>query len=380
MTISSIMPSALKAFLGQIEELGFSLCLVGGAPRDFLLKNKLVHDLDFEIRNLETNILKQYLEKQTIKFTELPYQILRVKFEDFDLEFSAPREEEALLDNKSHHYFKATLNCKLDYKLAFKRRDFSINAIGIELNLKEGLETIIDPYGGIVDLKQKVLQKISDDFYLDPVRFLRLIRFSIKYGFKISSDLQKNLTRFDLSELSIYHFNEEMMKSESPGAFINRFNELVLQNRIVVSSEISFIQKIKCPEELKTHEEILVFVFLNHKEQVEQLLRLFFIPEKKLKDLKSFYTSWNLIKNTLKIDLEKLASTPYSQLLSPGILSDMKNLEDKKEWRKYFSEELKFGWDKWSDIIVESKTLEEILPPMRSYYRYYLALKREFLK
>ena len=52
--IESFSPE-LTAFLEEIEQLGFSLCLVGGATRDYLLSKHLGHDLDFEIRSSAEN-------------------------------------------------------------------------------------------------------------------------------------------------------------------------------------------------------------------------------------------------------------------------------------------------------------------------------------
>ena len=66
------------------------------------------------------------------------------------------------------------------------RRDLTINAIGYNLCSSE----TIDPFGGVIDLNNRILQKISDDFYRDPVRALRLIRFKLLLNFDISSDIE----------------------------------------------------------------------------------------------------------------------------------------------------------------------------------------------
>lgn len=62
------------------------------------------------------------------------------------------------------------------------RRDLTINAIA--QNTKTG--EIIDPFGGVQDIEDKVLKHVSDAFMDDPVRVLRLARFSAKFpDFKI---------------------------------------------------------------------------------------------------------------------------------------------------------------------------------------------------
>lgn len=57
------------------------------------------------------------------------------------------------------------------------RRDLTINAIA---RANDG--SLIDPYGGIADLKTKVLRHVSPAFVEDPVRILRLARFSARFA------------------------------------------------------------------------------------------------------------------------------------------------------------------------------------------------------
>lgn len=56
------------------------------------------------------------------------------------------------------------------------RRDLTINAMAIDL---EG--DVVDPYGGLHDLHNKILRHTSDAFKEDPVRVLRLARFAARY-------------------------------------------------------------------------------------------------------------------------------------------------------------------------------------------------------
>lgn len=58
-----------------------------------------------------------------------------------------------------------------------KRRDLTINAMAQDLD-----GTIIDPYGGQQDLQQHMLRHVSEAFSEDPVRILRIARFTARYG------------------------------------------------------------------------------------------------------------------------------------------------------------------------------------------------------
>lgn len=62
-----------------------------------------------------------------------------------------------------------------------RRRDLTINAIAQTVDGK-----LIDPYGGVADLRAKVLRHVSAAFAEDPVRILRVARFAARFGdFKV---------------------------------------------------------------------------------------------------------------------------------------------------------------------------------------------------
>lgn len=63
------------------------------------------------------------------------------------------------------------------------RRDLTINAMA-----KDSQGNIIDPYHGQEDLKNHVLRHVSKHFAEDPVRILRIARFSARYNFSIHPD------------------------------------------------------------------------------------------------------------------------------------------------------------------------------------------------
>ena len=73
------------------------------------------------------------------------------------------------------------------------RRDFTVNAIAED----EG-GALIDPYGGIADLKAGILRHVSPAFAEDPVRILRAARFVARFGFAIAPEtmeLMKEMAR-----------------------------------------------------------------------------------------------------------------------------------------------------------------------------------------
>lgn len=70
--------------------------------------------------------------------------------------------------------FHAAPEVTLEEDLA--RRDLTINAIA---QAHDG--TLIDPYGGQADLRQRVLRHVSEAFVEDPVRLLRLARLAARF-------------------------------------------------------------------------------------------------------------------------------------------------------------------------------------------------------
>ncbi|WP_291928117.1 multifunctional CCA addition/repair protein [Limnohabitans sp.] len=80
----------------------------------------------------------------------------------------------------------------LDEDLA--RRDLTVNAMAVPEALAHQAPTtwtgqIVDPYGGQRDLQAKVLRHVTDAFAEDPVRILRLARFSARFAdFSVAGD------------------------------------------------------------------------------------------------------------------------------------------------------------------------------------------------
>ena len=71
------------------------------------------------------------------------------------------------------------------------RRDLTMGAMAGVLDWRTGeVSHVFDPFGGSEDLKNKVLRHVSDDAFVeDPVRVLRLARFSARYSdFTLAAD------------------------------------------------------------------------------------------------------------------------------------------------------------------------------------------------
>ncbi len=223
--------------LVEISRRGFCLTLVGGAVRDYLLTGELSHDLDFEIKHKflydedewkrKLDALFSHLSSfdNSLEIRELKYNIFRVKLNDFELEFSSTRIEK-INEDQGHNYFDPVFISNLSSEEAFSRRDLTVNAIGIFFGVPGSEEefSLVDPYGGIDDLNDKLLRNINDNFFFDYVRLLRLLRFKNVLGFNICEDLYKELGRFNLSRATNHYIFYEFKKcfhSKDPLNFLN---------------------------------------------------------------------------------------------------------------------------------------------------------------
>jgi len=106
------------------------------------------------------------------------------------------------------------------------RRDFTINAIARDpVN-----QQLIDPYGGVQDIKQRVLRHVSQAFVEDPVRVLRAARFLARlapYGFSLAAEtaqlMQQMVGSGELDALVPERVWQELRRalaSPKPSAFL----------------------------------------------------------------------------------------------------------------------------------------------------------------
>lgn len=248
--LAGLLPKELIRLSLFIQRNGFSVGIVGGAVRNFFLFGDPGEDFDLEIRPLEhvPNLLSLYQEllkrlKSAHEVEVLNYQVARVAFSDFVCEISLPRIEH--FNGDIHHSnFEAEYIADMDYSQGFKRRDFTLNAMCVKLGEKL---TLIDPLGGYEDLLNKELIPCSEDFYKDPVRFLRAVRFATKYNFVIANEiLDKLQAQTDLT-FTDHYLRQEAKKSEHPFTFFQNLLRLwkgedyQLDQKMVQDYEVKFL-------------------------------------------------------------------------------------------------------------------------------------------
>jgi tRNA nucleotidyltransferase (CCA-adding enzyme) len=106
--------------------------------------------------------------------------------------------------------FHATPDVTLEADLA--RRDLTINAIA-----RDDDGTLIDPHGGVADLRAGILRHVSPAFAEDPLRVLRVARFAARFGFSVAPETEALLREIaaagELATLTAERVWQELAKA-----------------------------------------------------------------------------------------------------------------------------------------------------------------------
>lgn len=164
----------------------FQVWLVGGAIRNRLLGYETV-DFDFVVENNARSLARQVANTLGGYYYELD------RDRDTGRAVLVGEDKKRLLLD-----FARMRGESIEEDL--KDRDFTINALAVHLSR---LDEVLDPTGGLQDLKDKVLRLCSSGaIATDPIRGLRAVRMGIQFGVVIDSKTL-DVIRGGASQLSI---------------------------------------------------------------------------------------------------------------------------------------------------------------------------------
>ncbi|MEA3370771.1 MAG: CCA tRNA nucleotidyltransferase [Campylobacterota bacterium] len=223
-------PNRLNIIFDKLLNHSIKPIIIGGFIRDSLLKIES-KDIDIELYGISsfTKLEKILEEFGSVNSVGKSFGVCKLRVDDLDLDFSFPRRDSKI--SKGHRGFSIEVDSSLDFKSATSRRDFSINAIGYDVEAKK----IMDPFNGRKDLEKRVLRAVNlDTFIDDPLRVLRAVQFSSRFNLsmdkKLFSTCAEMINNSLLNELPRERIFLEMkkllLKSSSPSSGLKLLREL----------------------------------------------------------------------------------------------------------------------------------------------------------
>ena len=200
--------------------------VIGGWVRDCILKGDHPDkDIDIVVIGSGIEIAKKAARKihpgtkvsvfksfGTAMFRNLEYEIefVGARKESYDRNSRKPVVEDGTLEDDQ------------------QRRDFTINTLAISIN-KETFGEFLDPFGGLDDLKKKIIRtplEPDKTFSDDPLRMMRAIRFATQLNFTIEektfNSIKENAERIKIvsAERVVTELNKIIMSSHPSKGFI----------------------------------------------------------------------------------------------------------------------------------------------------------------
>ena len=198
------LPNEVSFILNILISNGFEAYIVGGCVRDSII-GTTPGDWDITTNALSDKV-KSLFEK-TVD-TGIKHGTVTVMVDGVSFEVTTYRTDGIYEDNRRPVGVRFTSSIEAD----LSRRDFTMNAIAYH-----PITGFIDPFGGIADIKSKLIRTVGnadERFKEDALRMLRAVRFSCRLNFSIHDDIFKSI--FNNSSLICY-ISRERVRDELTG-------------------------------------------------------------------------------------------------------------------------------------------------------------------
>jgi len=186
--VTGIFPPGLLDMLARVHrEFCGALYMTGGTVRDLLLDRKPA-DIDLTVPHRAKQWAEQLAAVTGGTYVELgrDEDAARVVWKGLDIDFSSFREGASSIFEELH------------------KRDMTVNSMAIPVHgllddpscVDHPTLPVLDPVNGLPDLKQKLIRVSSrQSFAADPLRLLRVFRFSAVLGFAVDSETGEQVHR-----------------------------------------------------------------------------------------------------------------------------------------------------------------------------------------
>ena len=199
------IPRDADYILKLLEQHGFEAFVVGGCVRDSIIGRS---PQDWDIATSATPQEVKNIFPSTID-TGLKHGTVTVLINGHAYEITTYRIEGKYINNRKPEAVEFTNSLEAD----LSRRDFTINAIAY--NPAKGL---VDPFGGIDDIKGKQIKAVGNAehrFEEDALRILRAVRFSAQLGYSIEMNTLEGIRKhcWLLNNISGERIRDELNKT-----------------------------------------------------------------------------------------------------------------------------------------------------------------------
>ncbi len=199
------VPQEVRSVVSGLYGAGFEAYLVGGCVRDTLL-GRTVQDFD-----VATSARPEDVEKIFPRVIEVgrAFGVMKVITETGrEVEVATFRKESGYQDHR--HPSKVEFS---DVQTDGSRRDFTVNALYFDLKTSQ----VLDLFGGLQDLKNKILRAIGNPderFKEDALRLLRAVRFAARFSFQIEENTRTSIQANSplVSKVSVERIRDEVEK------------------------------------------------------------------------------------------------------------------------------------------------------------------------
>jgi len=164
----------VKHIITRLQEAGGDAYIVGGCVRDMSL-GITPRDYDIEVYGLGIKALIEALEPHfVLDCVGASFGVIKLHHTSIDV--SIPRRESK--SGRGHTGFTIPGDPHMSIEEASARRDFTINSMAYDVSK----DKLVDPHGGLDDLRSRILRHTSPQFVEDPLRVLRGAQFIARFS------------------------------------------------------------------------------------------------------------------------------------------------------------------------------------------------------
>ena len=177
-----VLPDYILSCIQALENAGFAAYAVGGCVRDDCL-GLTPHDFDLCTAALPEETESIFANRRLV-LAGKKHGTVGVVTEQGVVEITTFRTEAGYADNRHPDAVAFVTDIEMD----LARRDFTVNAMAYSPT-----RGFADPFGGRVDLQNRVLRAVGDPatrFQEDSLRILRGIRFAARFGLEIQPETE----------------------------------------------------------------------------------------------------------------------------------------------------------------------------------------------